>query len=99
MKAFYKNLCDGMPRDEAIAEAKRGFLTEARHEAGDLAHLTHPYYWAELVIIGDLTPMPKQVARAQMPWTWIAVAGLGILALTFIAFKFRNARQKQNPAA
>ncbi|MFN8394919.1 MAG: CHAT domain-containing tetratricopeptide repeat protein [Bacteroidia bacterium] len=99
MKAFYKNLCDGMPRDEAIAEAKRAFLGRARQEGGELAHLTHPYYWAEMVLIGDLTPMPKQVAKAQSSWTWIAIAGLGLMALTFVGFKFRNARRKSSNAA
>lgn len=95
MRAFYQNLCEGMPRDEAITAAKRSFLAQARSGSSGLAHLLHPYYWAEMVLIGDLTPMPKQVARAQLPWTFIAMTALGGLFLAVVTLRIRASQRRK----
>jgi len=47
MKAFYKNLKQGMPKDEALRQAK----LELIH--GQQQAWRHPYYWAAFVMVGD----------------------------------------------
>ena len=47
MKAFYKNLKQGLSKDEALRQAK---LTLIR---GQQQAWQHPYYWAAFVLVGD----------------------------------------------
>ena len=44
---FYEHLADGMPRDQALRQAKLDHLANAEDE------LALPYYWAGLVLVGD----------------------------------------------
>lgn len=46
MKDFYKNMKKGVPRSEALGQAKRGYL---KAQKGDRAH---PYFWAGIIGIG-----------------------------------------------
>ncbi len=47
MKAFYKNLQQGMAKDEALRRAKLDLIK------GQKSAWQHPYYWAPFVLIGD----------------------------------------------
>ncbi len=47
MKSFYKNLQSGLPKDEALRQAKLELLT------GEKRAWRHPYYWAPFVLIGE----------------------------------------------
>lgn len=47
MKAFYKNLKQGLAKDEALRQAKLE-LIRGRQQAW-----RHPYYWAAFVLVGD----------------------------------------------
>jgi CHAT domain-containing protein len=47
MKAFYKNLKQGLNKDEALRQAKLE-LIHGRQQAW-----RHPYYWAAFVLVGD----------------------------------------------
>jgi CHAT domain-containing protein len=47
MKAFYKNLRQGMAKDEALRQAKLELLR------GQQLAWRHPYYWAAFVLFGD----------------------------------------------
>lgn len=51
VKKFYHYLDKGMPKDQALRQAKLDLLNE-----GDMLH-AHPYYWAAYVSIGDYSPM------------------------------------------
>ena len=47
MKSFYQNLQSGMPKAEALRQAKLELLT------GEKRAWRHPYYWAPFVLIGE----------------------------------------------
>ena len=48
---FYANLAEGMPKHKALREAKLSYLAHAPQE------LALPYYWAGLVLVGDVEPV------------------------------------------
>lgn len=48
---FYKNLIDGLPKDEALRLAKLSYLQHAE------GRMLAPQYWAGLVIMGDTSPI------------------------------------------
>ncbi|QQR85312.1 MAG: CHAT domain-containing protein [Flavobacteriales bacterium] len=66
---FYKYLADGMPKHEALRQAKLDHLTTASDE------LALPYYWAGMVLVGDVSPVEVGVTR----WWWLFGAGAFIL--------------------
>ncbi len=47
MKSFYKNLQSGLPKDEALRQAKLELLNGAKRA------WRHPYYWAPFILVGD----------------------------------------------
>jgi CHAT domain-containing protein len=47
MKGFYENLNRGLPKSEALRQAKLGL----RHSRNATWH--HPYFWAAFVIVGE----------------------------------------------
>ncbi|MGV9014027.1 MAG: CHAT domain-containing protein [Flavobacteriales bacterium] len=67
---FYENLADGMPKHLALRKAKLDFLANAPDE------LALPYYWAGLVLVGDVQPV--QLSKSYPVWIWVA---LGIVLL------------------
>ena len=60
MKNFYRNLDEGMGKDEALRQAKLNFLSNSRN--------THPFFWATFVLIGDEQPMDL---KPSLLWYWI----------------------------
>jgi CHAT domain-containing protein/predicted negative regulator of RcsB-dependent stress response len=72
--AMYKYLKQGLPKDEALQQAKLDFLDQYGTN-------TNPYYWANFVFIGDSTPIDF---GAPNYWLYLA-GGLG-LALLFLLF-------------
>lgn len=47
MKSFYKNLQQGLGKDDALRQAKLGLLR------GQQPAWQHPYFWAPFVLVGD----------------------------------------------
>ncbi|MDX2034228.1 MAG: CHAT domain-containing protein [Blastocatellia bacterium] len=47
MKAFYKNLQQGLQKDDALRQAKLALIR------GPQLAWRHPYYWASFVLVGD----------------------------------------------
>lgn len=68
MLDFYRNLKNGLPKDEAIREAKLKYLTSTK--------INHPFYWGAFVLIGDEQPMSFQSSFGWMIWI-----GLGAILL------------------
>jgi len=66
---FYRYLADGLPKDEALQQAKLKWLTTA-DGASQL-----PNYWAGLIVVGNTEPLSHAT-----PWPWLA-GGLGIVLL------------------
>lgn len=55
MIAFYENLKEGQAKDEALANAKREFITKNPMK-------NHPFYWAGFVVNGDVQPIEEGVS-------------------------------------
>lgn len=75
--SFYKNLKEGQPKDEALANAKKQFLAKNPMKQ-------HPFYWAGFVVNGDVSPIVNPISN----WVWIALAG-GIL-IVILGFVYRK---------
>lgn len=83
MDAFYKNLLKGLPKDEALREAKLSYLSQASGRA--LA----PQYWAGLVLMGNTSPVIIET-KSNMIWLF---AGLTLLLICGAVIGIRS-RQK-----
>lgn len=78
---FYELLADGLPKHEALRQAKLQHLATADSE------LAMPYYWAGLVLVGDVDPVEFGF------WTryrWWVVGGVIVLVLFFILRRRRG---------
>ncbi|MCW5900280.1 MAG: CHAT domain-containing protein [Flavobacteriales bacterium] len=73
---FYANLAKGLPKHIALRQAKLDHLDHAVDE------MTLPYYWAGLVLVGDVEPVDL---GGRWSWTTIlAVAALVLMLLLFL---------------
>jgi CHAT domain-containing protein len=66
---FYEHLADGLPKHEALRQAKLDHLNTATDE------LALPYYWAGMVLVGDVSPV--EVGGSNW-WPW-AIGGSALL--------------------
>jgi len=80
---FYQELANGMPKHVALRQAKLDWLA---HASDDLAL---PYYWAGMVLEGDVSP----IALNRSGWPYWAWALLGALLLSV----FWWWRRRRNP--
>ena len=76
---FYELIADGMAKHEALRQAKREHLAKAD------AELSLPYYWAGLVLVGDVEP----VALDKVNWP-VIIGGLLLLAVLALALRWRR---------
>lgn len=77
---FHEYINDGLPLDEALQRAKLDFLKSDLGRRYD-----HPYYWANMVLIGRTDPIPIGTS-----WWWWVVGGLCALVLMFWWVKKRR---------
>lgn len=80
MVAFYKNLKEGHPKNEALRLAKINYLNTVDEEA-----LKHPFYWAGFVISGDVSPI-HQVSNRN----YYVLAGGLLLAIVIFGILFKK---------
>ncbi|MEX1132071.1 MAG: CHAT domain-containing protein [Flavobacteriales bacterium] len=73
--SFYELLADGLHKHEALRQAKLDYLATANGE------LALPYYWAGLVLVGDVEPVELGTG-----WPWAMI--LGVVALLVIGVLF-----------
>jgi CHAT domain-containing protein len=81
-----QKLSEGKPADEAITFAKREFLAAARANGGQSNDYISPYFWSELVLIGETAnvPIPTPVAsRNPIPYVFGAIGILGLLLVGY----------------
>lgn len=79
---FYELLADGLPKHEALRQAKLQHLATAD------AELAMPYYWAGLVLVGDVDPVELGFSF-RFAW-WVVV---GVLVLLLVFFGIRGIRR------
>lgn len=71
IERFYMYLAEGMSKHHALRQAKLDHLATAQDE------LALPYYWAGLVLVGDVEPV-------DVGDTWIRYAGWGVGAFAVV---------------
>ena len=71
LERFYAYLAEGMPKHIALRQAKLDHLAQAQDE------LALPYYWAGLVLVGDVGPV-------EIGGGWERVVGWCIAVLMLI---------------
>lgn len=77
IKKFYENLQQGMPKDEALRQAKLHYLDHFNKVAA------YPALWACFVQVGDYAPL--NMASKHQPWYYLAI-GLVVLLIGIIVF-------------
>lgn len=85
MKQFYKNLKQGMPKDEALQKAKISFLNNHR----DKAKLLAPFYWGSFVLSGNTSTIEALQEDSISSITYLIVS-LIIIGFIFIFFKIKK---------
>ena len=84
---FYANLANGMPKHKALRQAKLDFLAHAPDDLG------LPYYWAGMVLVGDVAPVVLH-RNGWSAWAW---AGLGC-SLLLVLWWWKRKRGAQHSA-
>jgi CHAT domain-containing protein len=69
---FNEYLAAGMNKNEALQRAKLWFIQSEDNKEHNL-----PYYWANLVLIGN--PQPIVLAKENNTWRWIIASVLGVV--------------------
>ncbi|MEM7297042.1 MAG: CHAT domain-containing protein, partial [Bacteroidota bacterium] len=82
MQYLYQNLKEGMPKDEALRQAKLTYLANADPVKA------HPYYWAGFTFSGD--PTPLSFKSNSMFW-WIVP-----VIIVLIAISIRSRKRNQS---
>ncbi|MFZ1685912.1 MAG: CHAT domain-containing tetratricopeptide repeat protein [Flavobacteriales bacterium] len=80
---FYGYLAEGMPKHQALRQAKLDHLSTASDE------LALPYYWAGMVLVGDVSPL--EVGSTGMKYLWWGLAGFALTLALLWWRKRRNA--------
>lgn len=71
MPKFYKNLADGMNKDQALHQAKLTYLENATLATA------HPFFWSGIISIGDSQPI-KNSSNYSL-WLILGVLGIGLV--------------------
>ena len=72
VEAFFRYLQAGKPKDEALRLAKLDFLRDPNH-----AESTSPYYWAGIMVTGDLGTMDlPPLPEPTNTWPYVVLGGL-----------------------
>ncbi|MEO1055114.1 MAG: CHAT domain-containing protein, partial [Bacteroidota bacterium] len=82
MELFYKNLADGLTKDEALRQAKLEFL-ETTEELR-----THPFFWGSFVLLGDAS----EIDLNDGPNLYLIIGSILLLAIGIILFLSARAR-------
>ncbi|HMQ47062.1 MAG TPA: CHAT domain-containing protein [Saprospiraceae bacterium] len=72
MDAYYAALAQGVPKCEALRQAKLQYLALPGVQK-------HPYYWAAFVNVGDTAPLIVPPKGGHLPWWGWVLLGMGAL--------------------
>lgn len=89
--AFYEQLAAGAAKNAALRAAKLAYL-----DAAD-AEMAMPYYWAGLVLVGDVEPVTLAPAKSRGGWwrrVWWCWGSSGGGAAVESAHSFTNRRTR-----
>ena len=82
LEEFYRQLRKGLPKDEALRQAKLVYLSHAE------GRMLAPQYWAGLIIMGDTSPV--SLATGSYMNYWLSGAALIFLIACFAWWKKRS---------
>ena len=82
IETFYRKLSEGLPKNEALRMAKLEYLEAHPGE------LSHPYYWAGLVLLGDSQPIHQ-----SRSFPWALAVGAPIIVAILLAIRRRRRRR------
>ncbi|MCB0635589.1 MAG: CHAT domain-containing protein, partial [Lewinella sp.] len=86
MLLFYEELQQGLPKDQALRNAKLAYLADDQLSSPTTRY---PAYWAPAVIIGSHAPLALPQRAFGHDWWW--VAGLmGLIGITFWGLRSRR---------
>jgi len=77
MTLFYEGLADGLPKHEAMRQAKLNYL----QNSDDL--FASPFFWANFVVSGNTEALTKKT-----PWISYGLGLLGLCLVGFIGYRF-----------
>ena len=82
MKLFYEQLDKGLPKDQALQQAKLAYLA-----SDDISspNTRQPLHWAPTIVIGDINPV--EVSPGNF-WYWV-FGGAALLTLLLIVTRRR----------
>ena len=84
VESFYKYLTEGMPKNQALRQAKLDFIS------GDDPSLANPYYWGGFVLLGNTSTIELETKRPY--WLY----ALLFVLMIFIAYRFRKKAARNN---
>lgn len=87
MNDFYTNLLKGMPKDEALQQAKLSYLAQSN------GRTLAPQYWAGLVLIGDTASIQIEKKRN---WTRTGMVAGGLALLLGLGYFYLGNRKQPN---
>ncbi|MEM8969808.1 MAG: CHAT domain-containing protein, partial [Bacteroidota bacterium] len=81
MGYFYELLADGLPKDEALHQAKLRFLDKTNIPT------THPFFWGSFVVMGDTSPITQ-----PNNWTvwYYSLSIISLLSITTVVYTRRK---------
>ncbi|MCB0565935.1 MAG: CHAT domain-containing protein, partial [Phaeodactylibacter sp.] len=79
---FYRHLAGGLPKGQALQQAKRDYLNSELP-----SFQKSPYYWAGLVLIGDGAPV---AFKTGWPLWMIAGGGLLLCGVLMVGYWLRR---------
>lgn len=86
IRNFYHNLSTGMPKDEALRQAKISYLKQKN------GLVAHPAFWSAFIHIGNHQPISIHQESDSMGYIW--GGGLFILLLLFVITKQLGKKEK-----
>lgn len=83
IESFYKNLQEGMEKDDALRKAKIDYLSKMKGIS------THPALWACFVQVGDYSSISLEAKNSGLPFGYIlgGVGGLGLIFVVIVVAK------------
>jgi CHAT domain-containing protein len=83
---FYQFLNKGLPKDEALRQAKLSYIQQSD------GRMLAPQYWAGLVLIGEQTPVGLEKKTKWMWW------GVGLMLIAVVAVMAGKSKEQKNAA-
>jgi CHAT domain-containing protein len=82
MEIFYQGLSEGLPKDEALYQAKLQYLSSADQLSAN------PYFWGSFVFVGDPIPLKATMSVRMV----VAIMAGIILVISGLVYFVRNRR-------